>query len=140
MDDQDYVSLRERAIQAWHKVRPNYAARLMKQADRMLELRKKLEEVLGSNLPIRIVPNLGDRPVAEIDDLRFALTTIGEDGQKRLVLIDPCPRCGSETVLVIDALADLGKLFDRFGATLYLGCSECVGFEDDELCLELPAT
>lgn len=133
MSNPEYVSLRERALRAWEEERPNRVARLMKRAHQMRELSTKLKEVLGSDLPIRVVIDIKDRPVAEIENFRFALTTIGEENQKRLLLIEPCPRCGTETALLIDILADLGQLFDRCGDTLYLGCSECVALTNEDI-------
>lgn len=99
----------------------------------MLELRKKLEEVLGDGLPIKIITDLRDRPIATVEELSFTLIKHRGKNQKRLMLLDTCPRCAAETGLIIDSLADLGQLFEGLGMKISLGCSECIGLTDDEL-------
>ena len=133
MSKQGYGTLRKRAVRAWRKERPKRIAQLLKRADLMFELRKKLEEVLGDNLPIKIITDLRDRPIATIEELSFTLTKHPGTNQKRLMLLDTCPRCAAETGLIIDSLADLGQLFEGLGMKISLGCSECIGLTDDEL-------
>ena len=122
-----------RAVRAWRKERPKRIAQLLKRADLMIELRKKLEEVLGDGLPIKITTYLRDLPIAMIEELRFTLTKHRRKNQKRIMLLDTCPRCAAETGLFIDSLADLGQLFEGLGMKISLGCSECIGLTDDEL-------
>lgn len=133
MSNQGYGTLRKRAARAWLKERPKRVAQLLKRAELMIELRKKLEEVLGDDLPIKIETDLRDRPIATIEELRFTLTNHRQKNQKRLILIDVCHRCEAETGMIIDSLADLGQLFEGFGMTIRLGCTECIGLTDDEL-------
>ena len=133
MSKQGYGTLRKRAVRAWQKERPKRIAQLLKRADLMLELRKKLEEVLGDGLPIKIATDLRDRPIATIEELRFTLANYPEKNRKGLMLLDVCPRCEAETALLIDSLADLGQLFEGLGTKINLGCSECLGLTDDEL-------
>jgi hypothetical protein len=133
MINQGNVTLRERAICAWRKERPKRLAQLLRRADLTLELRKKLEEVLGDGLPIKIMLDLRDHPVAIIEDLRFTLTKHREKRRRGIMLLDVCPRCGTETGMTINTLADLGQLFEGFGAVIHLGCTECIGLTDDEL-------
>jgi hypothetical protein len=133
MKNQGHGALRKRAARAWKKERPKRVALLLKQADLTLELRKKLEEVLGDGPPIKIITDVRGRPIAMIEDLRFTLAHHREKNRKRLMLLDACLRCESETGLIIDSLADLGQLFEGFGTTINLGCTECLGLTDDEL-------
>jgi hypothetical protein len=133
MSKQGYGTLRKRAVHAWRKERPKRIAQLLKRAGLMLELREKLEEVLGDNLPIKIATDLRDRPIATIEELRFTLTNHRGKNQKRLMLLDVCSRCEAETGLIINNLADLGQLFEGLGKKISLGCSECLGLSDEEL-------
>ncbi len=133
MRNQGYVPLRERAVRAWRKERPKRIARLLKRADLMLELRKKSEEVLGDGLPIKIITDLRDRPVATIEELRFTLTNHRDKNRRSLMLLDTCPRCEAETGLIINSLADLGQLFEGLGTRINLGCTECIGLTDEDL-------
>jgi hypothetical protein len=126
-------TLRKRAVRAWRKERSKRVAQLLKRADLTLELRKKLEEVLGDGLPIKIVTDVRNRPIAMIEELRFTLTHHREKNRRSLMLLDACLRCESETGLIIDSLANLGQLFEGFGGTINLGCTECIGLTDDEL-------
>jgi len=120
-------------VRAWRKERPKRVAQLLKRADLVLGLRKKLEEVLGDGLPITIVTDLRDRPIATIEELHFTLTSHHGKNRKRLMLLDVCSRCEAETGLIINSLADLGQLFEGLGTKISLGCTECVGLRDDEL-------
>lgn len=133
MSDQGYITLRKRAVRAWRKERPKRIAQLLKRADLMLELRKKVEEVLGDDLPIKIETDLRDRPIATIEELRFTFANHRERNRKRLMLIDSCHRCQAETGLIIHSLADLGQLFEGLGTKISFGCTECIGLTDDEL-------
>lgn len=133
MSKQGHGTLRKRAVRAWRKERPKRVARLLKRADLMLELREKLEEVLGDGLSIKIATDLRDRPIAMIEELRFTLTNHRNKSRKKLMLLDACSRCEAETGLIIDSLADLGQLFEGLGAKISLGCTECIGLTDDEL-------
>lgn len=133
MSNRGYVTLRERAVDAWRSERPKRVAQLLKRAGLMLELREKLEEVLGDNLPIKVATDLRDRPIATIEQLRFTLTEDCEKNQKKLLLLDACSRCEAETGLVIDSLADLGQVFEGLETKISLGCTECIGLTDDEL-------
>ena len=99
----------------------------------MIELRKKLEEVLGDDLPIEIGTDLRGRPIAMVEDLRFTLTSHPEENQKSLMLLDICHRCHAETGSIIDSLADLGQLFEAFETVISLGCSVCIGLKAAEL-------
>lgn len=133
MSKQGYGTLRKRAVRAWRKERPKRVAQLLKRTDLMLELRKKFEEVLGDDLPIKIVADVRDRPIAMIEELRFTLTNHCKKSRKKLMLLDTCSRCEAETGLIIDSLADLGQLFEGLGTKISLGCTECIGLTDDEL-------
>jgi hypothetical protein len=133
MSNRGYGTLRKRAVHAWRKERPKRVAQLLERAELMLELRKKLEEVLGDDLPVNIAVDLRDRPIAIIEDLRFTLTNHCKKGRKKLMLLDACSRCEAETGLIIDSLADLGQLFESLGTKISLGCTECIGLTDDEL-------
>ena len=128
-----HVPLRERAARAWQKERPRRIAQLVKRANLSLELRKKIEEVLGEDLPTRIIPDSQDRPVATIDEFRFTLSEQHEEKYKSLMLIDTCPRCEAETGYVINTIADLGQLIEGFGMTIRSSCTECIGLTDDDL-------
>jgi hypothetical protein len=133
MSNRSYVPLRERALRAWNEDRPKRAAKLLRRINQTSELRRKLEKILGHNLPIEVVIDLQDRPIAVIENLRFTLTTHGKKHQKSLILMDSCPRCSAETGTPIDNLADLGQLLEHFGTHLNLGCSACVGLTENEL-------
>lgn len=133
MNKQGYVSLRERAVRAWQEERPNRVALLRRRVNLMRELRKKLEEVVGDDLPVKIAIDLRDRPIAIIEDLRFTLTNHCKKSRKKLMLLEACPRCEAETGLIIDSLADLGQLFEGLGTKINLGCTECIGLTEDEL-------
>jgi hypothetical protein len=138
MDDRGYVPLRTRAVCAWRKERPKRIAQLLNRAALMLELREKLEEALGRDLPIHITIDLMDRPIATVEELRFTLTNNCEQSLRRLMLLDTCPRCETERGEVISSLADLGQLFEGLGGKIYLGCSECLGISDEELTPSTP--
>ena len=133
MNKQGYVSLRERAVRAWQEERPKRVALLRRRINLTLELRKKLEEVLGDDLPVRIATDLQDRPIAIIEEVRFTLTNHCKKSRKQLMLLDVCSHCAAETGLVIDSLADLGQLFEGLETKISLGCSECLGLTKDEL-------
>lgn len=133
MSKKGYVPLRERAIRAWKEERPSRAAQLRKRVNLTLELREKLEEVLGVGLTMKIVTDLQDRPIAMIEELRFTLTNHLVDCPKDLVLIGICSRCEAETAFIIKTLADLGQLFECFGMSENLGCTECIGLTNDDL-------
>jgi hypothetical protein len=133
MNDQGYVPLRERALRAWGEERQNRIAQLTKRANLTLELHKKIETVLGSGLPIKIITDLQDRPIATIEEIRFTLDDRCAKSRKRLMLLDVCSRCAAETGLIIDSLADLGQLFEGLGMKISLGCTECIGITDEEL-------
>lgn len=133
MSNRGYVTLRERAVRAWRRERPLRVAQLLKRADHMLELREKLEEVLGDDLPIKLTTDLRDRPVATIEQLRFTLTENCEKGQKQLMLLDACSRCEAEVGVIVDSLAALGQLFEGLETKISLGCTECIGLTDEEL-------
>jgi hypothetical protein len=133
MSKQGSIPLKERAVHAWQEERPKRTAQLLKRINLTFELRQKLERLFGHDLPIKVVTDLQDRPIAMIDDLRFTLTTHGKKNQKNLILMDTCPRCWAETGVPINTLANLGQLLERFGTTLNLGCSECIGLTDNEL-------
>jgi hypothetical protein len=133
MSNQVYGTLRERAVRAWQKERPKRIAQLLKRANLMLELRKKLEEILGDDLPLKIATDLRDRPIATIEELRFTLTKHRDKNGRRLMLLDVCPRCEAESGLIIESLADLGQLFEGSGTATNLGCTECIGLTDEEL-------
>lgn len=133
MDDRGYVPLRIRAVCAWREERQKRIAQLLKRAALILELREKLEEAFGSDLPIHITTDLMDRPIATVEELRFTLTNHYEQSLRRLMLLDTCPRCEAERGEVINGLADLGQLFEGLGEKIYLGCSECLGISDEEL-------
>jgi hypothetical protein len=133
MNKQGYVSLRERAVHAWQEERPKRVALLRRRINLTLELRQKLEEVLGDDLPIRITTDLQDRPIAMIEEVRFTLTNHRKKSRKQLMLLDVCSRCEAETGLIIDSLADLGQLYESLGMKISLGCTECIGLTKDEL-------
>lgn len=133
MNKQGYVSLRERAVRAWQEERPKRVALLRRRVNLMRELRKKLEEVLGDDLPVKIATDLRDRPIAVIEELRFTLTNHCKKNRKQLMLLDACCRCEAETGLIIDSLADLGQLFEGLGTKISLGCTECIGLTEHEL-------
>jgi hypothetical protein len=133
MSNRGYITLRERAVRAWRQERPRRVAQLLKRAGLMLELREKLEEVLGDDLPIKLATDLRDRPIATIEQLRFTLIEDFENRRKNLMLLDACSRCEAETGLVIDSLANLGQLFEALETKVSLGCTECIGLTDDEL-------
>jgi hypothetical protein len=133
MSKQGYIPLKERAVHAWQEERSKRAAQLLKRINLTFELRQKLERLFGDDLPIKVVTDLQDRPIAMIEDLRFTLETHGKKNQQNLMLMDTCPRCLAETGTPINTLADLGQLLERFGTALNLGCSECVGLTDDDL-------
>ncbi len=133
MSNRGYVTLRERAVRAWRRERPKRVAQLLKRASLMLELREKLEEVLGDDLRIKLATDLRDRPIATIEQLRFTLTEDCEKSRKKLMLLNVCSRCEAETGLIIDSLADLGQLLEGLRTKISLGCTECLGLTDDEL-------
>jgi hypothetical protein len=133
MNNRRHVPLRERAVRAWQKERPTRIAQLLKRADLALDLRKKLEGLVGDDLPIIIVSDLRGRPIAMVEELRFTLTNYHGTRRRRLMLLDVCPRCEAETGLIINSLADLGQLFEGMGTKISLGCTECIGLTDDEL-------
>lgn len=133
MNKQGYVSLRERAVRAWQEERPHRVVLLRRRVNLTLELRKKLEEVLGDGLPVKIATDLRDRPIAIVEELRFTLTNHCKKGRKKLMLLDACCRCEAETGLIIDSLADLGQLYEGSGMKVSLGCTECIGLTSDEL-------
>jgi hypothetical protein len=133
MNKQSYVSLRVRAVRAWREERPKRIALLRRRVNLTLELRKKLEEVLGDDLPVQLATDLQDRPIAIIEDLRFTLTSNCKKSRKQLMLLDACSRCEAETGLIIDSLADLGQLYEGLGTKISLGCTECIALTDDEL-------
>lgn len=130
MSNQGYSTLRKRAVRAWRKERPKRKARLLKRSDLMLELRGKLEEVLGDDLPIEIVTDLLDRPIATIEELRFTLSKYCDENRKQLILLDTCPHCNAETAVTINSLADLGQLFAGMGRVTILGCTKCLDLTD----------
>lgn len=103
------IPLKERAKLAWQEERPKRVAELLERLNLAFELRKKLEEVLGDDLPINILTELQDRPVATVEEFRFTLTPSYTTSPKSLILIDSCPRCAAETGFVINTLADLGQ-------------------------------
>ena len=125
--------LKERAKRAWREERPKRVAELLERINLAFELREKLEEVLGDDLPIKILTELQDRPVATVEELRFTLANPYARNLKSLMLIDSCPRCAAETGFIINTLADLGQLFEGFGTTINIGCTECIGLTDDDL-------
>lgn len=134
MSDKGHVTLRERAERAWKKERPKRVAHLLKRADRTQELREKLKQVFGEDIPTTITNDLQDRPVATIEGFRFTLADQGRDGcPKSLALIDNCPRCDAETGFVIDTLAELGQLFEGLMRLGRSSCSECLGLTDEDL-------
>ncbi|MDQ3818855.1 MAG: hypothetical protein M3362_14440 [Acidobacteriota bacterium] len=133
MSTQWYGKLRERAVRAWRKERPERIARLLKQTALAHELREKLEEMFGNDLPIKTATDLLGRPIGTIEDLRFTLAEHSNRSRKCLMLLDVCSRCEAETGVVIDSLADLGQLFEGLEAKIGLGCTECVGLTDDDL-------
>lgn len=133
MNKQGYVTLRERAVRAWQEERPNRVALLRRRVNLMRELRKKLEEVLGDDLPVKIATDLRDRPIAIIEELHFTLINHCKKSRKQLMLLNACSRCEAETGLIIDSLADLGQLFEGLGTKISLGCTECIGLTEDEL-------
>jgi hypothetical protein len=127
------VTLKQRAVRAWRKERPKRIAQLTKRAQSALELCNKLEEVLGDGLPINIAADLRGRPVATVEGLRFSLTDMCEKSGKKLLLLDVCTRCETETGLIINSLADLGQLFEGLGPQISLGCTKCIGLADEDL-------
>lgn len=138
MGNQRHVTLRERAVRAWRKERPKRIAKLSQRVGMTLELRKKVEEMLGDDLSIKIATDLRGRQVATVEELRFILTNHCEKSRRSLMLLDACPRCDAETGLIINSLADLGQLFEGFGRMISLGCTECIGLTDDELTPSVP--
>lgn len=128
-----HAPLRERATRAWQKERPRRVAQLVRRARLSLELRKKIKEVLGEDLPMRIITDPQDRPVAIIEEFRFTLSEQHDGEYKGLILIDTCPRCEAETGYTINTIADLGQLIEGFGITIRSSCTECIGLTDDDL-------
>lgn len=135
MSEKGQVPLKERAARAWQKERPKRVALLLRRAGLSLELRKKIKEVLGKGLPTRIVTDPQGRPVATIEEFQFTLSERREGGNRSLMLIDSCYRCGAETGHVIDTIADLGQLIEGFGMMKTSSCTECIGLTDDDLVL-----
>src|SRR5215216_5354209 len=113
MSDKGHVTLRERAARAWKKERPKRVAHLLRRASQRRELRDKLKEVFGDDIPIAITTDLQERPVATIEGLRFTFADQARGGRRKsLMLIDNCPRCEAETGVIIGTLADLGQLIE----------------------------
>lgn len=134
MSDKGYVTLKERAERAWKKERPKRVAHLLRRAERTQELREKLREMCGEDVPATITTDLQERPVATIEGFRFTLADEGRECRpKSLVLIDNCPRCEAETGFVIDTLAELGQLLEGVMRLGRSSCSECLGLTDEDL-------
>lgn len=110
-------------MRAWRKERPRRISRLSNRADLILELRKKVERILGDGLSIKITIDLLERPIATIEELRFTLSEHRDRSQRMIMLIDSCPRCGAETVVIINSLADLGQLFESEKKTSLVLCN-----------------
>ena len=107
-------TLKERAERVWQKERPKCAVRISKRANRINELRRKIEDILGSDLYIDIQVESDGRPVAVIENLRFVLASCGHKNRKNLMLIYPCTRCLAEAESTISSLAELGQLLHYF--------------------------
>lgn len=89
--------------------------------------------MLGSGLPINVVTDLQNRPIAIIEDLRFTFADFGRESRGNISLIHVCPRCEAEVGFAVGNLAELGQLLDSFDTSKNLGCSECIGLTDSEL-------
>jgi len=126
-------TLKDRAERAWQEERPKCAVRISKRAHQINELRRKIEDILGSDIYINIQVESNKRPVAVIDNLRFVLVSREHKRRKSLMLIYPCTRCLAEAGSIINSLAELGQLLHYFAAVGYSSCSECIGLTDSEL-------
>jgi len=126
-------TLKDRAERAWQEERPKCAVRISKRAHQINELRRKIEDILGSDIYINIQVESNERPVAVIENLRFVLVSCGHRNRKRLMLVYPCTRCLAEAGSTIDSLAELGQLLDYFATVGSSSCSECIGLTDNDL-------
>jgi hypothetical protein len=126
-------TLKDRAEVVWQKERPKRAARFSKIANRINELRRKIEDTLGANLSINIQVGPDGRPVAVIENLRFVLASYSHIHRKSLLLISPCARCLTEAGSEVNSLAQLGQLLHYYATADNSSCSECIGMTDSEL-------
>lgn len=137
MENRVYVPLRERALRAWRKDRPKRIAQLRRRIAVAISLREELEKVFGDSLPINVITDLHNRPVAIIEELRFTFIDFRGESEKNIALINVCPRCEAEVGFAIGNLAELGQLLESFDTSKNLGCSECIGLSDSELKSEM---
>jgi hypothetical protein len=126
-------TLKERAERVWQEERPKCAVRISKRAHEINELRRKIEDIFGSGLYLDIQVESCGRPVAVIENLRFALASCGRRNRRSLMLIYPCTRCLAEAGSIINSLAELGQLLHYFATVGCSSCSECIGLTDSEL-------
>jgi hypothetical protein len=133
MESTIQLTLRERAERVWQKERPKSTVRISKRAERIYELRSKIENILGSNLFVDIQVESYGRPVAVIENLRFVLTSCDRKNRRSLMLIYPCHRCLGESGSIINSLVELGQLLHYFATVGSSSCSECIGLTDSEL-------
>ena len=124
MNRQSKMSLRERAAIAWKE-------ECAQRASWAEELRQEVVELFGANCTVEIDLNAGRRPVAVVDGLRFILSKESENGVETftyLMLLSNCSRCGRDTGIDINSLADLGRWLVVLGnqdTNEY--CSKCIG-------------
>jgi hypothetical protein len=123
MRKQSKVCLRERAAVAWQEE----CAQRASWAD---ELRQEIRELFGSNHHVEIDLNAGKRPVALVEGMRFILSKECENGVEMftyLMLLSNCSRCGRDTGVDINSLADLGRWLAVLEKNPGEYCSKCIG-------------
>lgn len=123
MNLQSKMSLRESAATAWKEE----CAQRASWAD---ELGQEIVELFGANCAVEIDLNAGRRPVAVVEGLRFILSKESENGVETftyLMLLSNCSRCGRDTGIDINSLADLGRWLIVLEKDAGECCSKCVG-------------
>lgn len=110
MESESSLSLRESAVLAWQRVRPNReAARLLWRAEKLEKVREKLVTIIGPGYEIEMGINSEGDIIASVEDIQF-FTFNYDDDLLRIVPVVSCPLCGKGVSLgFIDDLADLGE-------------------------------
>lgn len=115
MENESQLTLREKALLTWRRVRPNReAARLLWQAEKLEKVRQKLVWILGSDENIELGINSNGDITATVEDVQFT-TYNYDDDLLHVVPIIKCPFCEKDVSLgSIEDLAELGEKLELF--------------------------
>lgn len=110
MEQESQLTLRERAVLTWKRVRPSReASRLLRQAEKLEKVREKLVRIIGSEENIEMGINSNGDITATVEDVQFT-TYSYDDDLLHIVPIVKCRFCGKDVSLgFIEDLAELGE-------------------------------